>query len=71
MGVDNRGRTNKLGGAWGRGEAKQLLHNKAHMGIMITDKGKKKTRDWTNNSSHYGVANVSRHENVNEIISNR
>ena len=25
---------------------------------------------YTNNSSHYGVANVSRRENVNEIISN-
>ena len=76
MGINNRGRTNKLGGAWGCGEAKQLLHNKAHMGIMITNKGNTKTRDWndmtfyTNNSSHYGVANVSRRENVNEIIRN-
>ena len=76
MGINNRGKTNKLGGARGRGKAKQLLHNKAHMGIMITNKGNTKTRDWndmtfyTNNSSHYGVANVSRRENVNEIIRN-
>ena len=46
------------------------------MGIMITNKGNMKTQDWndmtfyTNNSSHYGVANVSRRENVNEIIRN-
>ena len=76
MGINNRGKTNKLGGAWGRGEAKQLLHNKAHMGIMITNKGNTKTQDWndmtfsTNNRSHYGVADVSRHENINEIIRN-
>ena len=74
--LNNRGRTTKLGGVWGHGEAKQLLHNKTHMGIMVTNKGNTKTRDWndmtffTNNSSHYRVANVSRRENVNGIIRN-
>ena len=76
MGINNRGRTSKLGGAWGRGEAKQLLHNKAHMGIMKTNKGNTKTWDWndmtfyTHNSSHYRVPNVSWRENVNEVIRN-
>ena len=61
-----------LGGAW----SLNSYYTIKHTGIMITNKGNTKTRDWndmtfyTNNSSHYGVANVSRRENVNEIIRN-